>query len=77
MRENGKQNANVTSQEKRGDGISSFLLNAISGYFADQITDAMWNNVFNTNTMDAIGASMQSYSLCWCTTKDSTDGGTI
>jgi hypothetical protein len=56
MRENGKQNANVTSQEKRGDGISSFLLNAISSYFADQITDAMWNNVFNTNTMDAIGA---------------------
>ena len=53
MRENGKQNANVTSQEKRGDGISSFLLNAISGYFADQITDAIRQTVAVSESISA------------------------
>lgn len=47
-------NVNVTTHENRESEISIFLLNAISGYYADEIVDLIWHNILDIDKLDAI-----------------------
>lgn len=55
MEEKTTTNTNTDTLEKHDD-FSTFLVNAITGYYADEIVDAVWNNALDTDQMDAIGA---------------------